>query len=132
MTINDRIKLVRGKMSQREFGERIGATRNQVAFAEGNGHTVTGLFIASVSGNFGVRTEWLLTGQGDMYVQKNGEPQKSPRELAEQYLLEKFRALPPELQEDVVNFCSLFVDERKRNFKKRLDSHTATDCQDGA
>lgn len=65
MSINERIKEIRGSMSQTAFGNIVGATRNQIAFAEGEGHSVSAILIRAICLSFNVNPNWLLTGEGE-------------------------------------------------------------------
>lgn len=72
-TINDRIKLVRkaANLTQTAFGERIGITKNAVVNLEIPGRSkISDAYIKSICCLFGVREEWLRTGEGDMYAPK--------------------------------------------------------------
>lgn len=67
MTINQRIKELRKelKLSQEEFGTRIGLKKSAASWIEQEGHTITDQNISLISKTFGVNEEWLRTGKGE-------------------------------------------------------------------
>lgn len=66
--MQNRIKLVRkhNKLTQTEFGERIGIKGNTITGYETGLRTPSAAVIKSISKEFGVSEEWLRTGDGDM------------------------------------------------------------------
>lgn len=79
-TINDRIKAVRKAedLTQSEFGERIGVTKNAVVNMEIPGRSKisdNNNYILSICREFGVREEWLRTGNGSMKEDKSRDEQ---------------------------------------------------------
>jgi len=68
--IADRLKALRRELglSQTEFGEKLGLTRNAVNNAENGRAEVSEILIRSVVREFGISETWLRTGEGDMYV----------------------------------------------------------------
>ena len=67
--MKDRIKQIRKhhKLTQVEFGERIGVKGNTVTGYETGLRNPTDAVILSICREFGVNKDWLLTGKGDMY-----------------------------------------------------------------
>lgn len=61
MTISERIKLVRGKISQESFGEKVGVSQSAVQLYE-KGHIPKGDVLKRISETFGVSVDWLLFG----------------------------------------------------------------------
>lgn len=122
--INKRLKDIRTalKLSQRAFAERLGYTSGTIGAIEIGITPVEKRIAVAICAVYGVNSTWFETGDGEMFVQKGAEPQKSARELAEQYLVEKFRSLSPELREDVVAFCNAILAEDTRALKKRFDA----------
>lgn len=68
MNINERFKLIRknAKLSQKEFGERIGLGQAGVSWLEQSGNNITDLKIRQVCSLFGINENWLRTGEGKM------------------------------------------------------------------
>lgn len=66
--MKDRIKQIRKhhKLTQVEFGERIGVKGNTVTGYETGLRNPTDAVILSICREFGVNKDWLLTGKGDM------------------------------------------------------------------
>ena len=54
-------------MTQQQFAERLGISRNTVATYETSSRVPIDAVIVSICREFGVREEWLRTGQGDIY-----------------------------------------------------------------
>ena len=72
-TINDRIKAVRKaeKLTQTEFGTRIGVTKNAVVNMEIPGRSkISDNYVLSICREFGIREEWLRAGDGSMKEEK--------------------------------------------------------------
>ena len=72
--INARIKELRKslKLNQAEFGDAIGLKTSAISKMEQTGSTVTEQNITLICQKFRVRREWLLDGEGEMFV--SGEP----------------------------------------------------------
>lgn len=67
--IAERIKEIRKKvnLTQREFGERIGAKQNTVAQYEIGRNVPIDPVITSICREFGVSEAWLRTGEGEAF-----------------------------------------------------------------
>lgn len=74
ITINTRIKELRKvlRYKQAEFGEQIGVKDSAVGRMEQEGSSVTEQSIMLICQKFRVRREWLVDGEGEMFV--SGEP----------------------------------------------------------
>lgn len=74
ISINARIKQLRTskRYKQSEFGEIIGLKQVAVSNMEKDGNTVTEQNITLICQKFRVRREWLVDGEGEMFV--SGEP----------------------------------------------------------
>lgn len=67
MNIGDRIKLVRGRLSQEEFAASIESSKAAVgAYERGKQSPGSGVII-SICQQYGVKPDWLLFGNGPMY-----------------------------------------------------------------
>lgn len=78
MMISERIKMIRNhfKLSQSEFGERIGLSRGAVVNLEMNRLKNPGdqtLRYKLICKEFGINEEWLRTGKGQMLSAKTEE-----------------------------------------------------------
>jgi len=67
--LKNRIRTIRKNagMTQKQFAERLGISRNTVATYETSSRIPIDAVIVSICREFGVREEWLRTGQGDIY-----------------------------------------------------------------
>lgn len=67
--MKNRIRTIRKNagMTQQQFAERLGISRNTVATYETSSRIPIDAVIVSICREFGVRQEWLRTGQGDIY-----------------------------------------------------------------
>lgn len=70
-SINARVREVRKvlKLNQTEFGQRIGLKNGAISWIEKSGNTVTEQNIKLICEKFHVGKSWLLTGEGDMFVE---------------------------------------------------------------
>jgi len=67
-TIGDRIKFIRGSISQVTFAEEIGAARSTLQNWEANGGFPTGEYFLKIHKKFNVNINWLLAGEGKPYL----------------------------------------------------------------
>lgn len=91
----NRIKLVRQamKLSQREFGEKLGVSRDVISNLEYNRVQPKPLLLRHICSLYGVNPVWMETGEGEMFL---ANPEHNEK-LGE--ALKLFQALCPELQE---------------------------------
>ena len=61
------------KMTQEEFGKRIGAARNTIANYETGNRTPSNAVITSICREFNVNENWLRTGEGEMFLPMDRE-----------------------------------------------------------
>ena len=104
--VGDNIKKIREELglTQQKFAEKIGIKQNSVALIESNKRNISLQALLAISREFGVRLEWLETGEGEKYAQRdtsilaqlsaayNLSPKS--RELIENYL-----KLPPDVRD---------------------------------
>ncbi len=71
-SIASRVKFLRQelKLSQKEFGERVGVSQTKIYDIE-NEKKLSTLLKRSICNEFDLNEEWLLTGNGDMYNAKH-------------------------------------------------------------
>lgn len=69
MTIGERIRLVRkkSKLTQAEFGEKIGLKQSSLGQIESSTRNATDRTILLICEKFNVREVWLRTGEGEMF-----------------------------------------------------------------
>lgn len=72
--MNTRIKEVREQtgLTQEEFGKKIGSARNTIANYETGNRKPSNAVITSICREFNIREEWLRTGTGPMYNERDG------------------------------------------------------------
>lgn len=73
--IGDNIKKLREvkNMTQQKFADEIGIKQNSVALIESGKRNISPSLLKSISNAFGVRLEWLETGEGEMYKRSSAE-----------------------------------------------------------
>lgn len=118
MSISKRIKKLRNflKLTQVEFGDKIGIARNTVASYENGSRTPMEQTIKSICREFDVEHLWLTTGEGEMFANKNDDD-----EIIE--LLNKALSGEDEFLRDVFkSFAKLDVDHWKA-LKEFMDTY---------
>lgn len=67
--MNTRLKQIRKEqhLTQAEFGKRIGLKGNYIYILESATQPITDNVVTNVCREFGIREEWLRTGNGEMY-----------------------------------------------------------------
>lgn len=91
----NRIKSVRKalKLSQREFGERLGVSRDVISNIEYARVQPKELLLQHICRQYNVNRHWLDTGEGEMFA-------KSPEEISKFHeALDIFQTLRPEFQD---------------------------------
>ena len=75
--MKERFKMIRNalKLSQDEFGEKLGLTRGAIANVELGRTEAKPLFISLVCPTFNVNETWLRTGEGEMFNELDREEQ---------------------------------------------------------
>ena len=73
--MNERIKKVRKtmKLTQEQFGERIGITGSSCSTIESGKNKPSIQTIKSICREFDVNETWLLTGEGEMFLKRSRE-----------------------------------------------------------
>ena len=68
--MNDRIKKIRKKLSmtQKEFAEKLGLTKNYISLVETGQRNLSDQSIKVLCTEFNINEEWLRTGKGDMFI----------------------------------------------------------------
>lgn len=93
--MKDRFRYVREQngMSQREFGEALGVSRDVISNIEYGRVEPKDLIIQHMCDTFGVRREWIRTGEGEPFLEG--------RELdpKQQEAMKLFKSLRPEFQD---------------------------------
>lgn len=93
--LGNRVKMVRQslRLSQREFGEKLGVSRDVISNIEYNRVQPKELLLKHMCDLYGVNVQWIKTGDGAMF---NSVPQNN--EIMEE-AASIFRSLCPEFQD---------------------------------
>lgn len=85
MTIGERIKEVRKteKLTQQEFADRLNLKRNTVGSYEVNVVDPSDRTIKDICDKFGIREEWLRTGEGEMRLGEDAQSEQVAAFLAD-------------------------------------------------
>lgn len=69
--MNTRIRELRKnlKLSQRDFGKRLGVKDNAISRIESGERNLTDQMFLSICREFSINEHWLRTGEGEMYIQ---------------------------------------------------------------
>lgn len=65
-TLGERIKILRGSMSQQQFADQLSITRQYIALLESDKREPSPLLIDSLCQKFQIRREWLVLGHEPM------------------------------------------------------------------
>jgi len=76
-TLGDRLRQVRGDLSQVAFAERLGVDKNSVGRYERDERQPDADYLRRIHLEFVVSVDWLLTGEGDMHPTEGTLAQQS-------------------------------------------------------
>ena len=141
MLMKDRIIELRNelKLTQTEFGEKIGLTRNAVAAYERGIANPTGTAIIAIVNVFHVNREWLETGEGEMFDKAN-QPDETAKLIesvsdspAMRSLLATWAQLSDENKAVFERFAAAYVqDYNQREAEHRTAAYNALVQEDEA
>ena len=117
--MKDRIKLVLDEsgLKQKEAAARLGVTATSVSnWVKGNA-VPTAAARASICATFGVRREWLETGQGAMYANARDCSLSSAtlEELQKAYIEKLVESLPADVQRLVIQGIKDYLDAKAKH-----------------
>ncbi|MCI9078651.1 MAG: helix-turn-helix transcriptional regulator [Lachnospiraceae bacterium] len=137
--INDRFREIRNdyKLSQEEFGSRIGLSKSGISNIESGKRNVTDKHIKLLCSSFPINEEWLRNGTEPKSVKT---PSSVMEQLKKEFNLDEFVCnlvyeylkLEPKQREVVRNFLSNVIKEEP-NFKKKdttENQENSTDFQE--
>ena len=140
--MKDRIISLRNKLNltQTEFGEKIGLTRNAVAAYERGIANPTGTAIIAIENVFHVNRHWLETGEGEMF-DKSEQLDETARLIesvsdspAMLSLLATWAQLSDHNKAMFEEYAAAYVEEYNRNKAERrkaeLDALVESDTED--
>ena len=123
--IGDNIKELRKNfgITQQELAAKVGITQGAVASVESGKRNISEHILKSISKIYGVRLEWLKTGEGEMYASKDlsiidrlaAEYDLTPQSRE---LIENFLKLPPATRDLV----AAAIAQAAENYPRKADS----------
>ncbi len=110
-SLSNRIKAIREtlKLSQREFGERLGVSRDVISNIEYNRVPPKELLLRHICELYNVNQHWLKTGEGEMF---NGSPDEVSK-FDEAFQI--FKSLRPEFQDYALDQIKKLVELQDKN-----------------
>lgn len=108
-SLGERIALIRGELTQQDFAERLGVSRNTLVRYENNKRLPAADFLQLLISDYGADPQWLMMG---------GEPPKglNSRESA---LIANYRASPEEGRRSLETTSALLAkSQTKKDVKK--------------
>jgi len=93
--LHQRIKMIREQLglSQREFGEKLGVSRDVISNLEYNRVQPKELLLKHICELYSVNEHWLQTGEGEMFVKKLYSNERLEQAIS------LFKVLEPEFQD---------------------------------
>lgn len=116
--LNTRIKELRIflELSQKEFGERLGVSRDVIANLENNRKAPQKILIQCICHVFSVNEHWILTGEGDMLSHDDDYD-----EILEE-VIRTFNQLEPNLQEYALEQIRGLLDMQNKSRRESAES----------
>lgn len=123
--MKDRIKSVRQKkkLSQEQFGNKLGITKSSVSLLESGKNSPSEQTIRLICSEFNVNEDWLRTGAGgdeNMFIPDDamkylsiGKAARTPNDFRD-FLVHVMETLPDEYCEYLYNEFKRFESERKQ------------------
>lgn len=118
MNINQRIKALRkdNKLTQAEFGERIGLKQSAASKLEQDGATVIDQNIRLICDTFHVRERWLRTGEGE---KEAGSDDELWKKIREKFFLHGF-------SEEIARAWFELDDEKREDVARKVEDVAST------
>lgn len=132
MTENERIKQVRKSinLTLEEFGAHIGITRAAMSKVENGRRNVTEQVRRAVCREFGVNEEWLLTGEGEMFLeplsrQLDAIYQRHQLTPEDRIMMEEFLLLGPEVRRGILDYIHRVSKRLSQREDQQIDAEAA-------
>lgn len=116
--MKDRLRELRKSlnMTQKEFADKLGIPRNNVAGYETGKRSPSEAAVSLICREFNVNEEWLRTGKGTMFLPKSDSPIEN---LAKAYglnkkeaiLIEKFAGLNSNQRNSIIEYMTAVANE---------------------
>ncbi len=109
--MSNRIKAIREalKLSQREFGEKLGVSRDVISNIEYNRVAPKELLLRHICELYNVNQHWLTTGDGEMF-------NNNPNEISKFYEAFKiFKSLRPDFQDYALDQIKKLAELQDKN-----------------
>ncbi len=109
--LSDRIKAIREalRLSQREFGEKLGVSRDVISNIEYNRVSPKDLLLRHICELYHVNPHWLKTGEGEMF-------RDHPEEISKfEEALQIFRSLRPDFQDYALDQMKKLAELQEKN-----------------
>jgi transcriptional regulator with XRE-family HTH domain len=112
--IKERIKEIRTKLniSQRDFSKKIFISQTLLGDIELGNRTITERTIQLISTEFNVNKDWILTGQGNMFM-------APPPDIQLEKLIEIYKQLDKVLRNYLLEQSKLLLKVQKEKFDKQ-------------
>jgi transcriptional regulator with XRE-family HTH domain len=103
LTANQRVKFLRKKLklTQAEFAKVISVSTSLITYIEQGKRTLNDRYIKLICDSFGVNSQWIKTGKGELYNEE--------KEVRISKLLALFNGLKPRYQQFVLNQIAEFL-----------------------
>lgn len=113
ITVNQRVKKVRKmlKLTQHDFAKVLAISQSQIACVETKQRAVNDRTIKLICDSFNVNPQWLRTGEGEMFAQKDDTKLKK--------LLALFTNLEPQYQDFIFNAMDYFLKMQEKADRNR-------------
>lgn len=117
--MKDQLKILRKtiKLSQEEFGNRIGISKSAVSNMEAGRYSITESMIKLICREFNVDYLWLTTGQGEMFFEKDFDIMES---------IEHIMSGENELHKNLIKTFAKFDTEDLLALEKMIDKFLDT------
>ena len=134
MTIGERIKLLRKdlKMSQAEFGQRIGLKQAAIGLYENGNRNVSEQSITLISQVYQVRAEWLRTGEGPKRTTESEWPapwDSDNVDDADRTIINMYLSLSPDKRSFLKEYILRLAHELQPNIHSQFDSVNSKDTE---
>lgn len=107
------------KLSQPEFGEKIGVGRAAIGLYENGKRNVTDRVISDIIREYNVNYEWLTNGEGEMFIESNDELYAIVDRVMQgdneyhKFLMKQLASLTDEQLETVRQLINIFQESNK-------------------